>query len=133
MFVGPLAFGVDLAHQYHFKVLGPGLNPRTDPPQVLRTAQPYEIRNPRTGEAIQVRDFDGKPLTFTDPVSGTVRASTPADRPPYVKPLGRVAEVGTLFCTIAGMLNLIAIIDCSFSHRGPEPEKKKPAQTGGKA
>jgi hypothetical protein len=48
-----------------------------------------------------------------DPRTGQVRLATGADRPPNVKSLGRVNELGTLFCTIAGMLNLIAVIDAS--------------------
>ncbi|MDP1661487.1 MAG: hypothetical protein Q8L55_06185 [Phycisphaerales bacterium] len=115
MFCGPIAFGVDYYHQTRLKVL--------DASGTLRTALPNEIRNPRTGAPIQVRDDDNnQPLQFTDPATGQVRLSTPADRPPYVKPLARVAEIGTLSCTLAGMLNLIAIIDCAFNRRREEDE-----------
>ena len=50
---------------------------------------------------------------FVDPRTGQVRQATASDRPPNTKSLGRVNELGTLFCTLAGMLNLIAIIDAS--------------------
>jgi hypothetical protein len=110
MFCGPIAFGVDYYHQTQLKVI--------DNSGMLRTAWPNEIRNPKTGAPIQVRDDDNKAaMQFTDPATGQVRFSTPADRPPYVKPLARVAEIGTLSCTLAGMLNLIAIIDCAFNRR----------------
>ena len=108
MFCGPVAFGVDYYHQTRLKVL--------DNTDTLRTALPNEIRDPKTGRPIQVRDDENKTaLQFTDPATGRQRLSTPQDRPPYVKPLARVAEIGTLSCTLAGMLNLIAIIDCAFN------------------
>lgn len=110
MFCGPVAFAVDYTHQTRFKVI--------DGSRTLRTAWPNEIRDPRLGTPIKVRDEDNRqPLTFTDPASRQPRLSTPADRPPYTKPLARVAEIGTLACTLAGMLNLIAIIDCAFNRK----------------
>lgn len=115
MFCGPLAFGVDYYHQTRLKVI--------DASGTLRTAWPNEVRNPKTGAPIQVRDDENsQALQFKDPATGQVRLSTPADRPPYVKPLARVAEIGTLSCTLAGMLNLIAIIDCAFNRRREEDE-----------
>ena len=79
--VGPIAFGVDAAHQSMFKVIDRGGNPRP--------ARPDEGR-------------DGKGQII---YGGT---------PPYTRSLGRVHELGTLFATIAGMMNLICIIDASF-------------------
>ncbi len=89
--VGPLAFGVDYVHQHHFKVLvkdpaGPGM--------ILRSALPGEIRNP----------------------DGTPGVAAPGQNPPNTKSLGRMNELGTLFSTIAGMLNLIVVIDAAV-HR----------------
>ena len=55
----------------------------------VRTANPGETRDPQ-GNAAPARN--GEP-------------------PPNSKSLGRMNEMGTLFCTIAGMLNLIVIID----------------------
>ena len=115
MFCGPIAFGVDYLHQTRLKVL--------DGNGTLRTALPNEVRDPGSGRPIQVRDDENKTaLQFTDPATGTQRLSTRADRPPYVKPLARVAEIGTLSCTLAGMLNLIAIIDCAFNRRREEDD-----------
>lgn len=107
--VGPLAFGVDYYHQHALKV--------HDQAGRLRSANPFEIRNPKTGEPIEVRRRDtGEPIDFVDPSTGQVRTGTDADRPPNSKSVGRVNELGTLFAAIAGMLNLICIIDAAFRH-----------------
>jgi hypothetical protein len=55
----------------------------------LRTANPGEVRDAK-GNAVPAAN--GEP-------------------PPNSKSLGRMNELGTLFCTIAGMLNLVVIID----------------------
>lgn len=106
--VGPLTFAVDYHHQHNIKVIDPDTGLR-------RSAGPHEIRNPRTGRAVLVRNpADGTPVRFEDPRTGQTRLSTPEDRPPNTKSLGRMNELGTLFITIAGMLNLIAILDAAF-------------------
>ena len=93
--VGPIAFGVDYAHQNYFKV-------RANSPQgsvsyglPVRSANPDEIRNP----------------------DGSVGKAGPGQLPPNSKSLGRMNELGTLFATIAGMLNLIVIIDAAAHGR----------------
>jgi hypothetical protein len=114
--VGPIAYGTDYVHQNYIKVRDPGSGQ-------VRSAHPYEIRNPRTGQAIEVRDPDtGAPRDFVDPRTGQVRTSTPSDRPPNKKSLGRVNEIGTLFATLAGMLNLICMIDAAFRRSLREPK-----------
>ena len=82
--VGPVAFGVDWAHQNKFKV--------TDSNGKLRSAYPNEGRGP-----------DGKAVA-----GGT---------PPNQKSLNKVNDLGTLFSTIAGMLNLIVILDAGWPSR----------------
>jgi hypothetical protein len=105
--VGPVAFGTDYMHQHFLKVHDPGV-------PYARSAHPYEIRNPLNGQAMLVRDREtGEALQFVDPRTGHTRFSTPADRPPNTKSLGRVNEIGTLFATLAGMLNLICVIDAA--------------------
>ncbi len=109
--VGPIAFGVDYLHQNHFKVRVAATG--------VRSAYPNETRDPQTGASIvtQVDPVTGKStarLSGTTPLNGTTM--TPAD-PPNVKSLSRMNELGTLFCTIAGMMNLICIIDAAFSRR----------------
>lgn len=44
--------------------------------------------------------------------------------PPYTRSLGRVNELGTLFATVAGMMNLICIIDAAF-HAPPQPRRRR--------
>jgi hypothetical protein len=94
--VGPLAFGVDYAHQHHFKVFdeqpGPNGQMVRGP---LRSARPDETRAPG-GKAVPAAAGQG---------------------PPNIKSLGRMNELGTLFATLAGMLNLIAILDAAFHSR----------------
>ncbi len=95
-FVGPLAFGVDYVHQTRFKVkaLEPVRMPGTTVSrEVIRSAGPNEGRDPRTGAAVS---------------GGT---------PPARKSIGKVNELGTLFATIAGMINAIVIIDAAFPGR----------------
>lgn len=110
--VGPLTFAVDHYHQNSLKVIDPETGFR-------RSAGPHEIRDPHTGRAITVRDPSiGIAVAFADPRTGQIRMSTPDDRPPNSKSLGRMNEIGTLFITIAGMLNLIAILDAAFPRIG---------------
>lgn len=113
--VGPLAFGVDYLHQNHFKVRETVALRRDDGSTVtgtrLRSARPDEGRAP-----------DGTPI--------------PGGSPPNRKSLGRVNELGTLYATIAGMVNLIVIIDAGFpsprprrrTSAAPEPEKASKEQ-----
>jgi len=95
--VGPVAFGVDALHQHHFKVLDPVS-------MELRTAHPGEVRDEKTGfftpaiPMISPLDASGKPLML----------------PPNSKGVGKMNELGTLFATVAGMMNLIVIIDAAF-------------------
>lgn len=98
--VGPAAFGVDYAHQNYFKVIDPATGR-------VRSANPDEARGPG-GRAIK---------------------AGPGQSPPYNKPLGRVAELGTLFCTIAGMLNLIVILDAAW--HAPRDHALGAAEPGG--
>lgn len=147
--VGPIAFGVDYAHQTHFKGV-------FIPPEILvnkkissrqlalltrapRSARPGEIREVIT---LQVADpLPGQPAAVSLGVlrrltadefasAGLPReladhdaAPTPAQMsaldakglgPPNRKSLSKGNELGTLFATIAGMLNIIVILDAFF-------------------
>jgi hypothetical protein len=55
-----------------------------------RIAEPDEGRDPGTGRSVR------------------------GVAPPYERSLGRVHELGTLFATIAGMMNLICVIDALY-------------------
>jgi hypothetical protein len=94
--VGPLAFGVDYLHQNRFKVIGP-VDVR-NPDGTISTIDRLRSALPTEG-----RDAQGR--------------AVPGGRPPNIKSLGRMNELGTLFATIAGMLNLIAIIDAALHAR----------------
>lgn len=114
--VGPIAVGVDWIHQNHFKVYDPISGER-------RTAYPGEIRSPG-GAALPA------PPTPTP---------TSRQRPPNIKSMAKVNELGTLFCTVAGMMNLIVIIDATFPRRRqsakttPANPKANPASAGAPA
>lgn len=71
--------------------------------------QGMKVRDPETGRLRSAYPDEGR--------DGRTGAPVPGGRPPNTKSLGRVNELGTLFSTIAGMLNLIAIIDAGFPTR----------------
>jgi hypothetical protein len=89
--VGPITFGVDYIHQHHLKVVSKDAAGR----EVLRSPWPHEVRGP-----------DGRP-----------RPAEPGQGPSSSVSLGRMNELGTLFSTIAGMLNLLVIIDAAMHGR----------------
>lgn len=100
--VGPVAFGIDHAHQTRFKAYDTATSPWT-----LRSGRPDEqaerVTDPgNSGRAVRVWK------------------SAPGAMPPNTKSLGRMNEVGTLYATIAGMLNLIAVFDAAWHRRRPE-------------
>jgi len=88
--VGPVALGTDYLHQHHVKALDP------------TTRQP---RSPKPGEVV-------------DPSSGEWITGPAGSVAPSSKSLGKMNEIGTLYCTVAGMLNLIVIIDAAFPSVG---------------
>lgn len=92
--VGPVAFGADYMHQNRFKVI--------DASGRRRSALPGEARGP----------------------GGAAVPAAPGQAPPSTKSLGRMNELGTLFATIAGMLNLIMIIDAALHTRRPAPARR---------
>ncbi len=92
--VGPAAFGVDWLHQNKLKVV--------DENGRLRSANPDEGRDPKTGRAV------------------------PGGTPPKSMSVGRVNELGMLMAGLAGMVNLIVIIDAGFpSKRTDGPAAKR--------
>lgn len=137
--VGPIAFGVDYLHQHAFKGIPTGngtpiqRNPVDGKWHVdelrlaaaldsARSAYPYETRQtlPVTVETLTADGRARESRTVPMPLlTGTVenRASTP---PPNVKSLSKVNELGTLFATIAGMLNVIVIVDAALPGRRKE-------------
>lgn len=71
--------------------------------QGLKVYDPV-LRQSRSAYPGEARGPDGQPIPGT---------------PPNTKSVGRVNEIGTLYTTIAGMINLIAIIDAGFASRRP--------------
>lgn len=57
----------------------------------------------------------------------TKMLQTPGEQPIFRKSVGRVNELGTLYCTLAGMLNLLVIMDVAF-RRAPAPRTPPPTQ-----
>lgn len=113
-FVGPVAFGVDYLHQNHFKVRDPATGK-------LRSARPDEGRGD-----------NGAPM----PIEAAQTPNTPtvATQPPNRKSIGKVNELGTLFAAIAGMMNLIAIIDAAYPttrHGGSKSAGTEPNSAAG--
>ncbi len=99
--VGPIAFATDRYHQSNFKAYGTRSENGSKVPDTIRTGNPGEVRKTRQG------------ITYWD--------DQPGARPPNSKSLAHPNEIGTLFATIAGMLNLIAILDALF-HRESRTE-----------
>lgn len=81
--VGPVTFGLDAWHQH----LKQELDHQLDPTRTL-SRDDTEERNRRLYHLLA--------------------STTP---PAYRHSLGRVNELGTLYCTLAGVLNLLAILD----------------------
>lgn len=99
--VGPLTFGVNYVHQNRLKVVDPADGTLRSPLPALRDDQ---------GRVVREAEVRGP--------GGIAQPGQPGQRPPKGKALGRMHELGTLFITIAGMLNLIAILDAAFFARG---------------
>lgn len=114
--VGPTALAVDYVHQRNFKVFSPV-------ERTWRSAKPGEFRNPITRTPVPISiDTSGRTSADIRDASGAlVRTVSPA-YPPNVKSLGRMNELGTLFTTIAGFMNLIAIIDALW--HVPKPRRR---------
>lgn len=92
--VGPVALATDYVHQHHFKALDPTT-------RLPRSPMPDEVKDPQSGAWVK---------------------GPPGSRPPISKSLGKMNEIGTLYGTVAGMLNLVVIIDALFPGPGRRRE-----------
>jgi hypothetical protein len=124
--VGPTAFGVDWVHQNKYKAY--------DKNQVMGISTKAELASLRKRSANPNERFEDVTVSTNQ---GTMRvqvfAPAPAGQaaPPNRTSVGKVNELGTLFSTIAGMLNLIALIDAGFPGRPKKQVKRKVGlQTG---
>lgn len=118
---GPVAIGVDYVHQSSFK----GYDPLAL--DQIRTTD--DLANLRKRAAAPFETLGRKNVKLRGP-GGTVDVEVPSFRaadaskgegPPYTRSLGRANELGTLFCTIAGFLNLICVVDAAWRRRADDP------------
>ncbi len=117
---GPVALGTDYLHQNHFKALSDQSVRNLRSPEDLQRAYRGSMSSAKADEKRVFKD-----VQITDPTTkqtSIVRVpmfepAGPGEYPPNIKGLGRVNELGTLFCTVAGFMNLICILDASQLHR----------------
>ena len=102
---GPMALAVDAWHQHHLKIREPGTRRVLDASGNSVTEVFTTYRPPRPDEA-------------RDPQTGAALPFAAGQDPPYVRALGRVHEIGMLACSLAGLGNLMCMIDVVFSRRG---------------
>ncbi|MFN7021073.1 MAG: DUF6677 family protein [Phycisphaerales bacterium] len=123
---GPVAFGVDYVHQNHFKAFDRAsiatLRNTDDLARTrrgsLRSARADEVR---THTTVEITDSSsGGRIKVSVPV---FEKAKPGQHPPNITGLGRVNELGTLFCTVAGFMNLIAVIDAGQLRRNKKSPK----------
>jgi hypothetical protein len=121
--IGPIAFGVDWVHQNQFKAFEPLDGPRGTP----------RFRSGYPGESRQFNQSTGRWEWV--PAIGA--------RPPNTTAVTTIKDIGTLYCTLAGMLNLIIILDALMPGRiaptrtdpkpDPKPKAATPTEEGGAA
>jgi len=123
--VGPIAFGVDRLHQTRFKGVpssyfdgDPGSRRTTEESlrigrESARSANPGEVR---LVEMVTVETRTGTTRAEEVAIMDLPAMGAPGS-PPNIKSLSKVNELGTLFATIAGMLNVIVIVDAALPGR----------------
>lgn len=111
--VGPLAFGVDWINQNQLKAWALEETPAARPVPVYRSAYEGEVR---------VRaDVDGRrPYPALEAMPQWGRASEFAGSRGAGKSVGKVNEIALLMCALAGMMNLVAVLDAAFNRRERE-------------
>ena len=144
-FVGPIAWGVDWAHQNQFKAHGiPGNPPEAGEAGVFKSSdrqllREHQLRSVFPNEQRVVVDVEVavgngvKVETRRLPVAIPVPNGDPDAGPPNKKSLAKVNEIGTLYALCAGMLNLIVILDALFPTIRPKrsPSAGNAAKNGG--
>jgi len=109
--VGPVAFGVDWYHQNRLKAFQWSPSPREAVgAQLLENSRPTSL-NPGEKRVVGDITVDGQRVTLP------LREKAAGAVPPSSKSIGRMNELGTLFATIAGMLNLIVFLDALMPSR----------------
>ena len=111
---GPVAFGADWLNQNRHKAWAQEVGPMRAV-EVFRSAHAGEVRvnEPQNGRmpwpTLQQRPQWGDPDQFTGPRGAS-------------KSIGKVNEVALLMCALAGMMNVVALLDAVFNRRRPESQ-----------
>jgi hypothetical protein len=120
---GPITLGVNAIHQSYFKAYEPreaAFVTSTSQIGLLRRRAAFPNERPTTLTR-ELDDGPGRKVTVSLPTFAVAGpGETPA--PPYIRSLGRANELGTLFCTIAGFMNLICIFDAAWRRRADDEE-----------
>lgn len=118
---GPVTLGVNAVHQSYFKAYDPddvSHLARTSQIPLLHRRAAYPNERPTT---VTLSLENGSGARVPTPISTFAPAGPgEAPAPPYIRSLGRAAELGTLFCTVAGFMNLICIIDAAWRRRAED-------------
>ena len=115
--VGPTAFAVDTLHQNRFKAWAQVPTVTGRPGWEKRTGHPDESRvwSDANGR------YEWRPSAELDDPAG----------PPNTKSLAKMNEIGTLYATLAGMLNFIIILDALMPSKRGRSSASAGASTAG--
>lgn len=113
--VGPLAFGADWINQNQLKAWAMEESPAARPVPVFRSAYQGEVR--------VKAEVDGRrPYPALEAMPQWGRADEFSGPRGAGKAVGKVNEVALLMCALAGMMNLVAVLDAAFNRRARESD-----------
>lgn len=98
--VGPAAFGVDTLHQNRFKAWAQ-----------VSTVTGRPTWEKRSGYPTETREWSDANNRYEWQPGAPAQDGAPTAGPPNTKSIAKMNELGTLYATIAGMLNFIIILD----------------------
>ncbi|MEQ8317073.1 MAG: hypothetical protein RIE77_14465 [Phycisphaerales bacterium] len=114
-FVGPLTFAADWVNQNQFKAWAIDESISGRPQPIFRSAYPGEVRVVQgEGGALPYPQLEQLPQWG----DGNVYQG----RSGAGKSVGKVNEIALLMVALAGMMNLVAVLDALFNRRRPESE-----------
>ncbi|MEQ9094708.1 MAG: hypothetical protein RIE32_00430 [Phycisphaerales bacterium] len=114
-FVGPATFVADWVNQNQFKAWAMDDSAPGRPQPIFRSAFPGEVRVATAQDGRLPYPQLARTPQWGD--SGSFQG-----RPGAGKSVGKVNEVALLMVALAGMLNLVAVLDALFNRRRPESE-----------
>lgn len=112
---GPVAFGADWINQNRFKAWALEVNVAGRPEAVYRSGYQGEVRVTQAQDGRRPWPTEQRMPQWGD-------ASQFGGSPSAGKSIGKVNEVALLMCALAGMLNLVALLDALFNRRRPEAD-----------